>query len=80
MAERHTARHCRAEIWTPTLMDRQPWVNWQAAGDQTMLDLIKAKLREILATHQPPPLPEGAAEKIEAILETAEERERKGQI
>jgi len=29
----------------------------------------------ILATHQPPPLPEGAAEKIEAILEAAEERE-----
>ncbi len=75
MSERHTARHCRAEIWTPTLMDRQPWVNWQSAGAQTMLDRIRAKLREILATHQPPPLPAGAAEKIEAILREAEERE-----
>ena len=75
MSERHTARHCRAEIWTPTLMDRQPWVTWEAAGAQTMLDRIRAKLREILATHQPPPLPEGAAEKIEAILEAAEARE-----
>ena len=75
MSERHTARHCRAEIWTPTLMDRQPWVNWHAAGAQTMLDRIKAKLREILATHQPPPLPAGAAKKIEAILQEAEARE-----
>jgi trimethylamine--corrinoid protein Co-methyltransferase len=79
MSERHTARHCRAEIWNPTLMDREPWVNWQAAGAQTMLDRIRAKLREILATHQPPPLPDGAAEKIKAILEAAEEREGKGQ-
>jgi len=75
MSERHTARHCRAEIWTPTLMDREPWVNWQAAGAQTMLDRIRAKLRDILVTHQPPPLPDGAAEEIETILQEAEERE-----
>jgi len=75
MSERHTAKHCRAEIWTPTLMNREPWVNWEAAGAQTMLDRIRAKLREILATHQPPPLPEGVAEKIEAILQEAEARE-----
>ena len=77
MSTKETARRCRAEIWTPTLMDRQPWVNWQAAGAQTMLDFIKAKLWEILVTHQPPPLPDGAAEKIEVILEAAEAREGK---
>jgi len=78
MSERHTAKHCRAEIWTPTLMDREPWETWQAAGAETMLARIQAKLREILATHQPPPLPDGAAEKIEAILKAAEAREGKG--
>lgn len=78
MSERHTARHCRAEIWNPTLMDRESWVNWQAAGAQTMLDRIRAKLRKILATHRPPPLPNSAAEKIEAILQEAEAREGKG--
>ena len=75
MSERHTAKHCRAKIWTPTLMDREPWINWQTAGSQTMLDRIQAKLQEILATHQPPPLPVGVAERIEAILREAEERE-----
>lgn len=76
MSERHTAKHCRTEIWNPTLMDRDPWVNWQVAGAQTMLDRIRDKLRDILAAHQPPPLPEGVASKIETILQQAEERER----
>jgi len=78
MSERHTARHCRTEIWNPTLMDREPWVNWRAAGAQTMLDRIRAKLRDILATHQPPPLPDGVAERIEVILQAAEARGGEG--
>lgn len=71
-----TARRCRQEIWIPKFMDRNPWVNWQADGSQTMNDLVKARLREILAAHKPPPLPDGASEKIEAILEAAEGRAR----
>jgi trimethylamine--corrinoid protein Co-methyltransferase len=74
MSTKETARRCRAEIWDPTLMDRQPWVNWEAAGSPTMHDRLKARLREILATHKPPPLPDDAAEKIEAILQAAEAR------
>jgi len=75
MSAKETAKRCRAEIWTPTLTDRDPWVNWEASGSPTMYDRIKARVREILATHEPPPLPEGAAEKIEAILKKAEARE-----
>ncbi len=74
MTTKETARRCRAEIWDPTLMDHQLWVNWEAAGSHTMNDRIQARLREILATHKPPPLPDGAAEKIEAILQAAEAR------
>jgi trimethylamine:corrinoid methyltransferase-like protein len=58
-------------------MDRNAWVNWEAAGSQTMPDRIRARVREILATHQPPPLPDGAAAKIEAVLEAAEARARR---
>ena len=75
MSEKETARRCRAEIRMSPLMDREPWVSWEAAGAQTMIDRIRARLRHILATHQPPPLPAGAAGKIEAILEAAEARE-----
>ncbi|HAL61233.1 MAG TPA: trimethylamine methyltransferase [Chloroflexi bacterium] len=76
MAEKETARRCRREIWTPKLIDREPWVNWRAAGSPTMYDRIQARLGEILATHQPPLLPKGVAERIEAILQAAEVRER----
>jgi trimethylamine:corrinoid methyltransferase-like protein len=76
MSTKETARRCRAEIWDPTLMDRQPWVNWEVAGAPTMYDRVRARLREILATHKPPPMPDGAAEQIEAILQAAEAREK----
>jgi trimethylamine--corrinoid protein Co-methyltransferase len=75
MSATETARRCRAEIWVPTLTDREPWVNWETAGSPVMHDRIRARLREILDTHQPPPLPEGAAEKIDAILAQAEARQ-----
>jgi trimethylamine--corrinoid protein Co-methyltransferase len=74
VSTKETARRCRAEIWNPTLMDRNAWVNWEAAGSPTMPDRIRTRVREILATHQPPPLPDGAAAKIEAVLEAAEAR------
>ena len=58
----------------PTEMDRQPWDVWEAAGSKTATDRIRAKLKKILARHTPPALPEGAAEKIAAILREAEAR------
>ena len=76
MTAPETAKRCRVEIWNPTLMDRQPYENWQAMGAHTMNDRIRAKLAKILSTHQPPELPAGAAEKIEAILQAAEVRAR----
>ena len=70
-----TARRCRTEIWNPTLMDRNAWFNWEAAGSQTMSDRIKARLRKILATHKPQPLPAEVSAQIEAILQAAEARQ-----
>ncbi|MDY7077558.1 MAG: trimethylamine methyltransferase family protein [Chloroflexota bacterium] len=75
MSAKETAKRCRAEAWTPTLMDRDAWVSWEAAGSPVMHDRIKARVKEILAAHEPPPLPDGAGEKIEAILRAAEARE-----
>jgi trimethylamine:corrinoid methyltransferase-like protein len=44
------------------------------AGSKAATDRIRAKLKKILARHTPPPLPDGAAEKIAAILREAEAR------
>ncbi len=68
ISRKETARHLRREVWIPRLMDRQPWLHWAAHGIPSMQDRIRDRLRAILATHMPPPLPEGAAETIVAIL------------
>jgi trimethylamine---corrinoid protein Co-methyltransferase len=67
-------RELALEAWTPTLQDRQQWEVWEAAGGQTATDRSRARLKKILARHTPSPLPEGAAEKIAAILQEAEAR------
>jgi trimethylamine--corrinoid protein Co-methyltransferase len=74
LAERETAERCREEIWTPSLMDRAPWDVWMAAGAGTLTDTIRQRVRTILNTHRPPPLPQGAEEEIAAVLQAAEAR------
>jgi len=78
LSAKHTARRCRAEIWDPALMDRQNWVNWTKSGAQAMHHRIRERLRGILATHRAPALPDGAAERIQAVLEAAEARHEQG--
>lgn len=71
-----TARRCRTEIWHPSLLDRDNWDSWQAAGSPTMQDRVRARVQKILATHRPPPLPAGVEEEIEALLAAALAREQ----
>lgn len=49
----------------------------EAAGRKTVTNRIQARLNKILARHTPPPLPEGAAEKIAVVLQEAEARSSK---
>lgn len=74
MSTEETARRCRSEIWVPTLMDRQRYVNWEAAGSTTMSMRIRARLDRILASHTPPPLPADVLAQIQAVLDEAEAR------
>jgi trimethylamine--corrinoid protein Co-methyltransferase len=69
VSAKETAKHFRKEIWLPRLMDRQPWNQWERNGSKSMLDRIQTRIREILETYIPYPLPDGALEKITAILE-----------
>jgi trimethylamine--corrinoid protein Co-methyltransferase len=69
ISQKETAKNFRKEIWLPRLMDRQPWNQWSNSGSLTMLDRIRARIREILETHTSLPLPNGAMDQITAILE-----------
>jgi trimethylamine--corrinoid protein Co-methyltransferase len=57
---------------TRTFTRREYVPVWPPAG-KTMSEIARAEALDILYTHRPPPLPEGAAEKIEAIVAKADE-------
>lgn len=71
-----SASLCRREAWVPSALDRQPYALWVDKGAPTAEELAAAKANQILANHQPLPLPEGVGARVEAILLAAEARER----
>lgn len=74
IAEPESAALCRSEIWVPKLLSRETWINWEKQGAKSMEQRVNERLQQILASHQPPPLPEGAAETIQSVLDAAEQR------
>ena len=66
----HTYNHFR-EYWQPTLTRRMNYETWVKAGSQTLGDRVKDRLRNIMDTHQPKPLPATARAKIDEIVEKA---------
>lgn len=74
IAEKRSSSLCRSEIWAPRLLDRDPYTTWERKGAKSMQQRVNEQLQQILQSHQPPPLPEGCAEKIQAILKEAERR------
>ena len=61
LTQRETRNFTRSE-YVPT---------WPPAG-KTAMEVVHEEALDILHNHQPPPLPEGAADKIEAIVAEAD--------
>jgi len=68
----HTLRHFREEIWIPRCFTRYRWEQWEAKGRKSPVDLAREKVAEILATHEPAPLPAGATEAMAAVIRRRE--------
>jgi trimethylamine--corrinoid protein Co-methyltransferase len=77
LSDDHTLMNYRKEHWQPALMDRWNYETWATEGEKTYEQRVKARTREILATHKGPQMPEKAKKKIDAILKSAETREKK---
>ena len=71
LSDQHTLDHFR-EHWKPGLTDRQTHDRWQAKGTTTMGQRAKAKIKHILETHKPQPLPPEVEQQIDHILARAE--------
>jgi trimethylamine--corrinoid protein Co-methyltransferase len=63
---KHTRRTFR-EHWLPEILSRDTYEGWQAKGE-TVADRCRRKARELLAQHQPPPLPANVEAELERIL------------
>ncbi len=77
ITSKHTYRHFKTQTWFPTLMNRMRYSEWKmmAAEGSSMGDRIKEKTCQILEEHKAPTLPENICQKIDKILQKAEERE-----
>jgi trimethylamine--corrinoid protein Co-methyltransferase len=64
----HTFKNFRRELWQPTIMDRQGWAGWEAAGCPDVRDTALRRAREILESHPGYDLPSGASREIASIL------------
>ena len=69
--QEHTLLNMR-EFWRETFMDRRTWDAWEADGRPDPRVKANEKARELLATHEPAPLPEGMEAELDAIMETYE--------
>jgi trimethylamine--corrinoid protein Co-methyltransferase len=71
-----SAALCRSEAWVPTVLDRDPYVIWEGKSQPSTEKMVADKVKQILETHLPAPLPNGVQEKFETILVAAEAREQ----
>ena len=76
LGEEHTRRHHRQSNWAPVLIDRNNFATWAAAGSLTYGERANARVRQILASHQPQPLAEDIRKAVHAIVEGADARNR----
>jgi trimethylamine:corrinoid methyltransferase-like protein len=68
LAEMHTARHCRSELWKTKYFKSMSLEQWELEGEKTLLDKINLDLLEILETHHPQLLPDSVRQKIDDIV------------
>ncbi len=71
LAEEHTARWFRREMWQPTVWERYPFAAWQRLDGRT--DIERARER-VLAILEAPPAHDGLAEDEERALQEIIER------
>jgi trimethylamine--corrinoid protein Co-methyltransferase len=53
LTDPHTLQFLRAEVFHPRLADRQGWPAWGAGGQESMRGRARARVGNLLRTHQP---------------------------
>ena len=74
LAEEHTVRHFREELWLPgAVWTRQAYDLWQADGGTSFADRLRRHVEDTLATHRPEPLDDALAGEVDRIVRHAQQ-------
>lgn len=68
LSQRHTVRHMRQALSIPWVSDRDGYEAWQRKGQLNRIAVAREKVRDILSSHTPPPLPTNVRETIDEIV------------
>ncbi len=72
LAEDHTVRHFRNELWLPgSVWTRETWELWSDKNQQSMADRLQSEVEHILAAHHVPPLEKSLVKEVDLIVECA---------
>ncbi len=72
LSEPHTVKHYRQEFWLPgPLWTRQPYDTWAAEGGKDFEQRAVERVRQLLATHQPPEMEPHLQAEIDRIVSAA---------
>ena len=71
LANEHTLRNMRRN-WRPRFFDRATWEEWESAGKPSPRDRARERAMEILAEHEPDPLPDGAEAELLRVIDEHE--------
>jgi trimethylamine--corrinoid protein Co-methyltransferase len=52
----------------PKLIDRSVYANWKTSGSKTLEQRVNEKVKEILSSYKPEPLPDDKLEKIDEYM------------
>jgi trimethylamine:corrinoid methyltransferase-like protein len=68
---KHTRTSWKREYFMPRAADRLSYQEWLRTGKRTAIDRAAERMREIVETHKPEPMPPGADAEIDRILAEA---------
>lgn len=69
MATKHTRRHLRGGQWRPSVLNRKSHAAWLEEGGLDARERARRKALELLATHEPAPLPESIAAEMDRLID-----------
>jgi trimethylamine--corrinoid protein Co-methyltransferase len=68
LGQRHTRRHLRGNQWRSRILNRASYDRWLEDGGTDATEKARQRASELLATHEAEPLPEGLAERLDAVV------------